>query len=319
MTQLGKMAWIRTSPQFQRVSGFPKHPDHYKPGEHYKYEFLQFAAGTAPEIIETDVVIVGSGCGGSVCAKNLAEAGNRVVVLDKGYYFKPEQLPMSEIEGAAHLFENGGFDVMDDNSASLVTGSTWGGGGVVNWSASLQTQSYVRKEWAQDRGLKFFESAEFQSALDRVCTRMGVSTEFIKHNHRNQMLLEGSRKLGYSAKAVPQNSGGKEHSCGYCTYGCGAAEKAGPTVTWLPDAGKAGAKFVEGFKVDHVIFDESSGKKVATGVKGVWTSRDSKGGLDGPNSERTVREVIVRAKKVIISCGTMWSPIVLLNSGIKVI
>jgi len=176
----------------------------------------------------------------------------------------------------------------------------------------------VRKEWAQDRGLTFFETAEFQNCLDRVCHRMGVSTDHIRHNYGNKALMEGARKLGYHAKAVPQNTGGTEHYCGSCTVGCASGGKQGPIMTWLPDAAKAGAKFAEGFKVDKVLFDESSGTKVATGVKGTWTSRNSQGGTDGPLSERTVREVIIKAKKVIVSCGTMWSPIVLLNSGLTV-
>lgn len=63
-------------------------------------------SGTGPEVVETDVVIVGSGCGGGVCAKNLAEAGYKVLVVDKSYYFPPESLPMSEREGGVHLYEN---------------------------------------------------------------------------------------------------------------------------------------------------------------------------------------------------------------------
>lgn len=146
---------------------------------------------------------------------------------------------------------------------------------------------------------------------------MGVSADHIHHNHGNEVLLEGSRKLGYHAKAVPQNTGGARHECGHCTLGCGAAQKQGPVVSWLPDAAKAGAKFVEGFKIDRVIFDTSDGKKKAVGVEGTWTSRNSNGGVDGPVSDRIVRKLIVKAKKVIISCGTLWSPIVLLNSGLK--
>ena len=96
------------------------------------------------------------------------------------------------------------------------------------------------------------------------------------------------------------------------------AQKQGPVVTWLPDAARAGAKFVEGFKVDRVLFDQSGGRKKAIGVDGTWTSRNSRGQIDGPLSERTVRKVVVRAKKVIISCGALWSPIVLMNSGLKV-
>lgn len=313
MTTIGKSIWLKTSPLFPELSGFPRAPDHYKPGTHYEYEFLQFEAGPEPEILEVDVVIVGSGCGGAVAARNLATAGHRVLVVDKGYYYPPSQLPMAELEGGVHLFENGGADFTEDGTTSLITGSTWGGGGTINWSASLQTQNFVRREWAQDRGLTFFESAEYQNCLDRVCERMGVSTKHIKHNHGNQILLEGARKLGYAAKDVPQNTGGSEHSCGHCTLGCGSGQKQGPVITWLPDAAKAGAKFVEGFKVDRVTLDETDGTKKATGVEGTWTSKDSQG-----QTEQIVRKLIVKAKKVIISAGAMWTPVVLMNSGLTV-
>ena len=398
MTALGKHVWLKTSPTFPKVTGYTPLPHHVKPKSSHEYDFLQFSPGEEPETIETDVVIVGSGCGGAVCAKNLAEAGHRVLVADKAYHFPASQLPMTEEAGGVHLYENGGAVYSDDGSIVIVAGSSWGGGGTVNWSASLQTQSFVRKEWAQDMGLTFFETAEFQECLDRVCDRMGASAEHVRHNHGNRVLLEGSRKLGYHAKAVPQNTGGTEHYCGHCTQtqsfvrkewaqdmgltffetaefqecldrvcdrmgasaehvrhnhgnrvllegsrklgyhakavpqntggtehycghctmGCGSGQKQGPVVSWLPDATKAGAEFMEGFTVDHVIFDESSGVKKAVGVKGKWVSRSANDGVEGPLSGRTVREVIVRAKKVIISCGSLWSPIILLNSGLKV-
>lgn len=202
----------------------------------------------------------------------------------------------------------------DDSTTSVVAGQSWGGGGTVNWSASLQTQGYVRKAWA-DGGLPFFTSAAFQSSLDRVCDVMGVSTKFIKHNPQNLHLMEGARKLGWAHKEVPQNTGGSEHSCGHCTLGCGACEKQGPAVAWLPAAAKKGAKFIEGFDVRTILFEERQGEKVAVGVRGIWCSRDSNGGTAG---ERLVtRELIVKAKRVIVSCGTMQSPLLLMRSGLK--
>jgi hypothetical protein len=203
-TFIAKNIWLKTSPTFHRIVGMPKVPLNYKPGSHYEYDFLQFPPGNSPEIIETDVVIVGSGCGGGVCAKNLADAGHRVMVVDKSYYFPPKNLPMSERDAGIHLYENGGFEVSDDSSISVVAGSTWGGGGTINWSASLQTQGFVRKEWSEDRGLKFFGTEEFQACLDRVCNRMGVSADHIRHNHGNEVLLEGSRKLGFHCKGKYQ-------------------------------------------------------------------------------------------------------------------
>lgn len=318
MTGAAKNLWLKTSLSYYKISGFPSYPSDIERGTLFEYEFLKFAAGDKPEVIETDVVIVGSGCGGGVCAKNLAETGHKVLVVDKSHFYPTEAFPMTEEEGPVHLFDNGGSTFSDDGSTAVISGSTWGGGGTVNWSASLQTQGFVRKEWAQDRGLTFFETSEFQTCLDRVCHKMGVSADHIKHNHGNRVLLDGARKLGYAAKAVPQNTGNSEHYCGHCSLGCASAQKQGPTVAWLPDAARAGAKFIEGFTADRVLFDESSGRKTATGVEGTWTSRNSRGGVDGPISDRTVRKVIIKAKKVVVSCGALWSPILLLQSGLKV-
>ena len=307
-------AWTKKSAALFPVLGFPRSPVHGKPGKGFDYSFVQFPPGLEPAVVETDVVIVGSGCGGGVCAKNLAESGHRVIVVEKAYHYPPDYLPMSKSDADVHLFTNGGVDLSDDSSIAVLAGQAWGGGGTVNWSASLQTQGFVRKEWA-DSGLPFFTSSEFQDSLDRVCHRMGVSAAHIEHNPTNAFLLEGARKLGYSAKVVPQNTAGKKHYCGYCTLGCGAAEKQGPVVSFLPDAEKAGANFIEGFQAEKVIFENSKGKKVATGVRGLWTSRDSHGGVDGTG--QTTREVVIKAKRVIVSAGTLQSPLLLIRSGLS--
>ncbi|KAF1348233.1 long-chain fatty alcohol dehydrogenase [Lizonia empirigonia] len=314
LTVLCKQTWIKITPTLRRVLGVPRVPVGMKPGKGYEFEFVQIPPGTKPEVIETDVVVVGSGCGGGVCAKNLAEAGNRVLVVEKAYHWTPEHLPMSEVDGWNHLFMNGAFISSDDVSTSIVAGQAWGGGGTVNWSASLQTQGYVRREWAA-RGLPFFTSSEFQESLDRVCGRMGVSADYLEQNRANAMLLEGARKLGYNHKVVPQNTGGAQHRCGHCMFGCGSCEKQGPVVSFLPDAVRAGAQFMEGFHAERVIFKTISGKKVATGVVGSWVSRDINGGVAGEPTTR--RKVIIKAKRVIVSAGTMQSPLLLMRSGLK--
>lgn len=285
-----------------------------KAGKGYDYEFIQFPAGEETEEIETDVVIVGSGCGAGVCAKNLTEAGHRVIIVERAYHWTPEHLPMLDTEGPPHLYMSGGFISSDDSSTNIVAGQSWGGGGTVNWSASLQTQGYVRREWAA-KGLPFFTSAEYQDSLDRVCDRMGVSTKYIKHNKSNQKLLEGARKLGWAHKEVPQNTGGNQHWCGHCSYGCGSCEKQGPNVSFLPDAARAGAKFIEGFHAETIVFSNEGNKRVVTGVLGTWTSRDSNGGV--AETPLITRKVLIKAKRIIVSGGTMQSPLLLLRSGLK--
>ena len=297
-----------------RMLGFPRAPVHGKPGKGFDYEFVQFPAGEETANIETDVVIIGSGCGAGVSAKNIAEDGHKVIVVEKAYHFSSEHLPMSERDGSVHLFQNGGIEFTDDDSVLISAAHAFGGGGTINWSASLQTQQYVRKEWA-DQGLPFFTSSEFQTSLDRVCHRMGVSTDHIEHNMTNRVLLDGARKLGYNVKPVPQNTGGAKHYCGYCSLGCGSNEKQGPVVSFLPDAARAGARFIEGFQAEKVLFNEEHGRKVAVGVSGIWRSRDSAGGVSG--HDIIVRKVTIKAKRVVVSGGTLQSPLLLMRSGLK--
>ncbi|KAF4971144.1 hypothetical protein FSARC_1977 [Fusarium sarcochroum] len=259
--------------------------------------------------IDTDVVIVGSGCGAGVVAKNVAAAGYRVLVVEKGHHVETSSLPLHQSSGYFHLFEQGGLLSSEDGSISLIAGSCFGGGGTVNWSAALQLQNTVRDEWADERGLKFFKSSEFQARLDSVCEQMGVSDEPIKHNHGNSLLLEGGRKLGFNGKQVPQNTGRCEHQDGYCALGCWTGQKNGPVNGWLPDAAKCGAKFVQGLNVNRVLFRERNGAKVACGVKGTWTPRNDK--------NATTRTVTIRAKKIVISAGSLCTPVILKNSGLK--
>lgn len=313
LTAIVKKSWAMSSPTLHPVLGFPRVPVYGKPADSFQYEFVQFPPGDQPETIETDVVIVGSGCGGSVTAKNLAEAGHRVLVVEKSYSYSSDTFPMGPNEGFNNMFENGGAVMSDDGSMGVLAGSTWGGGGTINWSASLQTQSYVRQEWA-DTGLPFFTSLDFQKSLDRVCDRLGVNEEHVEHNRQNQVILEGARKLGYAAKTVPQNTGNSEHYCGYCTMGCPGG-KTGPTESYLADAAQAGATFMEGFRADKVLFTKANGRKVARGVQGTWKSRDSYLGLGGTGV--VARKVIIKAKKVVVSAGTLQSPLLLLRSGLK--
>ncbi|KAI1143819.1 long-chain fatty alcohol dehydrogenase [Hypoxylon sp. FL0543] len=315
IASLARVCFARTDPLLHELSDYKDFVDDYKPGPSFDFNFLQFKAGPELETVDTDVVIVGSGCGGAVCAKVLSEAGHKVIVVDKGYYFPPSQLPMAVEAASEFLYEGHGIMKTANGSVNIVAGSNWGGGGTINWSVSLQPQGFVRQEWA-DQGLSFFTTQEFQNCLDRVSDFMGVSDAHIRHNHGSNVILNGSKKLGLTAKPCPQNTGGAEHYC-HCALGCGSGEKQGPSVSWLPAAGKAGAKFIEGFNVSKVLFDETRGPKQAVGVIGTWTSRDKDGNVHTPESDRIQRQLRIRAKKVIVACGTLNSPLLLMRSGLK--
>ncbi|RYC79171.1 hypothetical protein BFJ63_vAg17952 [Fusarium oxysporum f. sp. narcissi] len=309
LTTIAKHTYVRTSSLFSLVSGFPSAPSGWYSTESFPFDFKQLGPSREPVYLETDAIVVGSGCGAGVVARNIATAGHRVMVVDKSYHLPTFLLPLDHSEAFSHLFEQSGLLVSEDGSITVTSGSCFGGGGTVNYSASLQTQNTVREEWADKRGLTFFKSSEFQTCLDNVCKQMGVSDEYIRHNQGNSVLLEGGRKLGFTAKAVPQNTAGSEHYYGHCSLGCWRGEKQGPVNGWFPDAAKCGAEFREGFKVDRVLLSKRSGRQIAYGVTGTWIPRGC--------GDELAKAVTIKAKRVIISAGSLCSPIILKNSGLK--
>ncbi|KIW81465.1 hypothetical protein Z517_04490 [Fonsecaea pedrosoi CBS 271.37] len=313
LSGLAKQVWVATSPGLYRFLDFPSVPKHIERNPSFDFKFYDFTPPSTSTTLSTDVVIVGSGCGAGVVASHLSRAGLKCLVLEKSYHFPSTHFPMSAANAGEHLMDNGGIYLSDDASIAILAGSTFGGGGTVNWSASLQPPRPVREDWAADN-LPHFLGAEYQDCLDTVCERMGAARttdpealQKIEHNFANRTLLEGSRRLGIAVQIVPQNTASKRHFCGYCMYGCSSATKQGPANCWFPDAAAHGAEFIEGCWVEEVVFSGRDGIKTATGVKATWMSRDRK----------TSRQLTISARRVIVAAGTLQSPLVLLRSGLK--
>ncbi|KAG0343906.1 hypothetical protein BG004_004905 [Podila humilis] len=297
------------------------HSERFSAKSFPEYEFIQ----VPPQGLELtyDVVIVGSGAGGGVMAAEMAKAGKRVLVIEKGHHYHQNELSLNQTDAFKNLYENA-LDVdvdavwsqvlgvgmhpygtpiahraslsSTDGALTVLAGATWGGGTTVNWCASLQLPYYVREEWAKG-GLPYFTTPTYQKSIDAIIERLGISDEHLEHNHANRLLLEGCHKLGYPTKNIPQNTGFHKHSCGWCGFGCRFGEKQGTMMTFLQDAKNHGAHFMHDTFIERVLINKGK----AVGVVG----------------HQQGRKIVVKASKVVVSAGSIHSPALLRRSGLK--
>jgi len=255
-------------------------------------------------VVDCDVVVVGSGAGGGVVAGVLARAGRDVVVLEKGGNLGSRDLTQIEGDMLGRLYLDGGLVMTASGSLPILAGSGVGGGTTINYTTSFRLPDPIRAEWDARSGFDFFSSARFTESLERVSSRLNVGTRWSTPGPRDRLLELGCRNLGWHVDVIPRNvcdcREGLE--CGYCGYGCRYGAKNSTARTYLADAVQAGARIVVHASADRVLSERGHATGVLAHVRG---------------SNGRVHTLTVRARSVVVACGSLHTPALLLRSGLS--
>ncbi len=253
--------------------------------------------------LTADVCVVGSGAGGGVIAARAAAAGKRVLVLEMGAYRNEADFKQLELPGYLELYYGGGLAASETGSISILAGQTLGGGTVVNYMNCVRTPDRVLAEWAA-HGVEGVDAPGFvDEHMEVVLERLGANTEMTQQNGTHQRMLAACDELGYEHRPIVRNASSDDDpvNCGYCSFGCQQGCKRSAMKTWLQDASDAGAQALPGCHADRILHQDGR----ATGVAATVTHADG-----------TTTTVTVEAPTVVVACGSVESPALLLRSGI---
>ncbi len=248
--------------------------------------------------VEVDVVVIGTGAGGAVTARELAEAGVAVVMLEEGNYvdrseFNGRPLPMQK-----KLYRNGGVTFSIGNvPIPIPLGMNVGGSTTVNSGTCYRAPDRILAHWQHDLGLTELTPERMAPYFERVEGVLGVAPvrpEFLGGCAR--VVARGAAALGYKHAPLRRNAPDCDGK-GVCCFGCPTDAKRSTNVSYVPMALKAGAELFTGVRAQRVIIEGGR----AVGVVG-----RARGG----------RTVTVRARAVVVACGTLLTPTFLMRNGL---
>ena len=297
---------------------------------------LEAPALNPTEIIEKEVVIIGSGYGGSVAALRLCEKSVPVTLLEMGLDWEKSGKKFSAMSNPGHsaawlktksiapffnLFKlekfTGALDRLDFEHIKVWVGRGVGGGSLVNGGMAVTPKKDYFKEMFPTLDTEKFYSHYFPLANKELKTNV-ISEEFLKDcdfYKFNRVGEEEAHKAGFKTVRVPNvydfKYMEKEYKeevprsalAGEVIYGNNHGKNS-LDKTYLKKASVTGnLEILELHQVNHI--SQNSDKSYTIDISVINTKGEE------------IQHKIIKTKKLILSAGTMGSLELLLKSKAK--
>jgi len=259
-----------------------------------------------------DAVVIGSGFGGSIVALRLAEAGQSVLVLERGRRYAPGEFPRDVQDTDALLWHHpkpgrarGMFDFRAFSGISTVVAAGVGGGSLIYASIHYRPRSQI---FDDPRWPAPFTAATLEPYYARVESALGVAPpprelNLTKRDSFERAGLAMGRLVTDTPQAVSWSEvfgSGSERKpctlCGECEFGCNVGAKNTLDFTYLADAEQRGAELATGCLVSHI----------SPGTGGTWVVHYE--------DLETGRTETATGRRVILAAGTLGTNEILLRS-----
>jgi choline dehydrogenase-like flavoprotein len=263
------------------------------------------AADVATSDLSCEVLVIGTGAGGAAAGTELAKAGKKVLFLEAGgAYFKKHFQSRKLTWTLRHVYQNKGLQLaLGKTPILLVAGRCVGGSTVLNSGIAFKPPKERLEEYARLTGDDAWSPEAMAPFVDEIWTRVGVFPTPPNIGRRNNALLQlGLERLGFPNAPMDRNAPGCV-GCGVCHMGCPSGGKASVDRSLLPEAINHGAEILTHCEVRSLLMEGGAAKGAIAEIR-------------DPETDELIREVTVRADRVLVAGSAVRSPLLLMEAGL---
>lgn len=248
---------------------------------------------------DCDVLVVGTGAGGAVAGRTLAETRRGVIFMEEGPYPEPDFFSPDAGAMFASLYRDGGISpFLGRPAVAFAEGRCAGGGTTVNGGLLWRTPPWVLEEW-REAGLPGYGEKDLAPHFEEIEKELAVRIEEPREGFDldSDRLRRGAEVLGWRSVYVPRALKGCRKR-NLCSTGCPTGAKRTMLETYLPAAMRAGARVLADCRARRIIHAGGVAREAAARVAG--------SGL----------EVRVRFKTLVLAGGALQTPHLIRRSGL---
>lgn len=248
------------------------------------------------EVLEVDVVVIGSGAGGGAVAHRLASQGMAVLILEEGGYFGRADFGSDPIQAQQKMFRKGGaLFALGNTAIPVLMGVTVGGSTTINSGTCYRVPAQTQRRWMLDEGLHMLGPGSLDPYYERVEAMLQVEqAQQAVLGGCARVIARGAEALGLEHGPLMRNAPGCDGH-GLCVFGCPTGAKRSADVSYLPAALSKGAMLIHHARAVGILMESDRAAGVSCEVVG------------------TSARFEVRAKSVVMAGGTLPTPALLLR------
>ncbi len=248
-------------------------------------------------VITVDACVIGSGAGGAPVAKELAQGGMTVAILEEGDLHEKASFTARPRDMTPVLYRDAGQTVTVGTPPIVIPlGRAVGGTTLVNMATCFRTPEHVLARWQTDHGLHGCTPQALDPFFRRVEREINVAQVPAGIAGENARIVRrGTEALGYSGDHLFRAVRGCIGS-GVCAFGCPSGAKQHTGVTWMPKAWAAGATTYTGARATRILVQRGRVREVV--------ARTAAGGW-----------LRIRCRHAIVACGALLTPVLLRRIG----
>jgi choline dehydrogenase-like flavoprotein len=257
----------------------------------------------------TDVLIIGTGFGGSIPGYYLAAGGARVIMLERGPRLATDEFTQSlQVGGYTRI-----LDSIAGTGINVTAGNCVGGSSVVYYAASLRAPSFVfeRRGVLGPRGRRIWPKSITRSSLDtwyrRVEDALPVSElSWDDVPYAGGVFAAACTRAGHTCQPVPVAVDlTRCTNCNWMANGCRFDAKRSMLLNYIPGAESHGAEIRALHEVQAIHKAQTPGYRYAVSYLQ----------LDPNDYTVSLGSGVIEAKIVIVAAGAMGTPVILQRSA----